>query len=610
MILLVSSQILSGLEVDNLIKVIDHALQVRPAVDRSRLHASRRSLIVGDIGLVDIPQTIVVPAVEFNVALVIVADLQLGQVDDRAGQLGIQRDISVSLGGIAVAIDHKMDGDAVSDLNDVVHVSFLGRADPLAFRKGQNPSQGFSAHETVLFSRTLGVSVHKNINAKLNGILRVRNLGERIRARVTELCRPFARGAVGTRLRPIDALDPQVAQRGLHVIIGGAIRGRLDLFHALALDRGSARDQLPIFIFSVPPPSDDDVAAGLICVLIIGSSIKLLDEAGIIQSNGIGGDIRGVIHSIIRILTIAETVHTFGEGMVGGIHNALDLDLACQILFEARLAGIKGRIGIGLGTGLRAAGIALFVVVAALNGAITILVMVMQALLAHVAEAVAVLVNTNVLPNRVQRGGSGHNDGSAGLLAGCSSTLVGVPTQEGIAITGGHLRGNGEGMGLLILRGRLVGLAGRCAGAAVGVIVQRESQQNRCAFEIVVCRVLAVGKQGISTFAASVAAASGPADVVDFVVVNTLPDILCIGQPKSIVVDIVLAEVNSDVVATDAGNGMTVDLIADLDLDARHGIADGRMQDNGTVACRPDGGGDQAEHHHQAEQQRCDSFLH
>lgn len=55
---------------------------------------------------------------------------------------------------------------------------------------------------------------------------------------------------------------------------------------------------------------------------------------------------------------------------------------------------------------------------------------------------------------------------------------------------------------------------------------------------------------------------------------------------------------------------MTVDLIADLDLDARHGIADGRMQHNGTVACRPDGGGDQAEHHHQAEQQRCDSFLH
>ena len=218
-----------------------------------------------------------------------------------------------------------------------------------------------------------------------------------------------------------------------------------------------------------------------------------------------------------------------------------------------------------------------------------------------------------LLPNRIQRGGIIvviHNDRVAGLLAGRSSILVGVPTQEVIALTSRRLRGNGEGIGLLILRGRLVGLAGRCAVAAVGVIVQRESQQNGCAFEIVVCRVLAVGKQGTSTFAATVAAASGPADVVDFVVVNTLPDILCVGQPKSIVVDIVLAEVNSDVVATDAGNGMTVDLIADLDLDARHGIADGRMQHNGTVACRPDGGGDQAEHHHQAEQQRCDSFLH
>ena len=410
----------------------------------------------------------------------------------------------------------------------------------------------------------------------------------------------------------VDALDrhSQIVQRGLHVSIGGAIRGRLDLFHALALDRGSARDQLPIFIFSVPPPSDDDVAAGLICVLIIGSSIKLLDEAGIIQSNGIGGDIRGVIHSIIRILTIAETVHTFGEGMVGGIHNALDLDLACQILFEVRLAGINGRIGIGLGTGLRAAAVG---VCAAVNRAVTIVILGMHTGVVLVAETVAVIVLMLVLlllPNRVQCGGSGHNDRVAGLLAGRSSILVGVPTQEVIVLTSRRLRGNGEGIGLLILRGRLVGLAGRCAGAAVGVIVQRESQQNGCAFEIVVCRVLAVGKQGISTFVAFGAAASGPADVVDFVVVNTLPDILCVGQPKSIVVDIVLAEVNGDVIAADALNGITIDLIADLDLDTRHGIVDGRMQHNGTVACRPDGGGDQAEHHHQTEQQCCDSFLH
>ena len=565
----------------------------------------------------------------------------------------------------------------MSDLNDVVHVSFLGRADPLAFRKGQNPSQGFSAHETVLFSRTLGVSVHKNINAKLNGILRVRNLGERIRARVTELCRPFARGAVGTRLRPIDALDPQVAQRGLHVIIGGAIRGRLDLSLALALDHGVFVKALsPLSIFPIPSERNH-IVGGLICVRSLGFPIKLVDVGGSVQSDGVSPS--GISRLSKRTLVHDVILRRLGS-MLGVRSHALDRQ---QLSHVGRivLAGALGLGGFALNVNLSGinkrfrtrplpstripgriyrhnAGRLRMIHIAGMTGMLAIvkrkiliqvngdlalplavrqLLLITHTVIA-VLQTIAVIVRVGslandldnvlakvkvlahfgiirrnrslLLPNRVQRGGSGHNDGSAGLLAGCSSTLVGVPTQEGIAITGGHLRGNGEGMGLLILRGRLVGLAGRCAGAAVGVIVQRESQQNRCAFEIVVCRVLAVGKQGTSTFAASVAAASGPADVVDFVVVNTFPDILCIGQPKSIVVDIVLAEVNSDVVATDAGNGMTVDLIADLDLDARHGTADGRMQHNGTVACRPDGGGDQAEHHHQAEQQRCDSFLH
>lgn len=97
-----------------------------------------------------------------------------------------------------------------------------------------------------------------------------------------------------------------------------------------------------------------------------------------------------------------------------------------------------------------------------------------------------------------------------------------------------------------------MGLAGRCAGAAVGIIVQRESRQNGRAFEIVICGVLAVGKQGACALAASVAAASGPTDVVDLVIVNTLPDILCIGKTEGIVVDVVLAEVNGDVIAADA----------------------------------------------------------
>ena len=157
-----------------------------------------------------------------------------------------------------------------------------------------------------------------------------------------------------------------------------------------------------------------------------------------------------------------------------------------------------------------------------------------------------------LFPHSIQRGGSGHNDAAAGLIVCGRCTAVGVPSEEGIAVAGRRLRGNGESMGLLILRGRLVGLAGRCAGAAVGTIVQRESRQNGRAFEIVICGVLAVGKQGVCALAASVAAGSGPTDVVDLVIVNTLPDILCIGKTESIVVDVVLAEVNGDVIAADA----------------------------------------------------------
>ena len=157
-----------------------------------------------------------------------------------------------------------------------------------------------------------------------------------------------------------------------------------------------------------------------------------------------------------------------------------------------------------------------------------------------------------LFPHSIQRGGSGHNDAAAGLIVCGRCTAVGVPSEEGIAVAGRRLRGNGESMGLLILRGRLVGLAGRCAGAAVGIIVQRESQQNGRAFEKVICGVLAVGKQGACALAASVAAASGPTDVVDLVIFNTLPDILCIGKTEGIVVDVVLAEVNGDVIAADA----------------------------------------------------------
>ena len=128
-----------------------------------------------------------------------------------------------------------------------------------------------------------------------------------------------------------------------------------------------------------------------------------------------------------------------------------------------------------------------------------------------------------------------------------------------------------------------MGLAGGCAGAAVGVIVQRESRQIGCAVEIIVSGVLAVGEQGAAALTAAVAAASGPGDVIDLVVVNTIPDVLRIGKTEGVVVDIVFAKVNGDIKGTDTCDRMTVDQIADLDLDACRGMLVGRMQHHGAV---------------------------
>ena len=170
-------------------------------------------------------------------------------------------------------------------------------------------------------------------------------------------------------------------------------------------------------------------------------------------------------------------------------------------------------------------------------------------------------------PYSVQGGYSGHNDAAAGLAIRSRCIGVGAPAEEGITLTGGHLRGNGEGIRALVLGGCSVGLAGGCAGAAVGVIVQRESRQIGCAVEIIVSGVLAVGEQGAAALTAAVAAASGPGDVIDLVVVNTIPDVLRIGKTEGVVVDIVFAKVNGDIKGTDTCDRMTVDQIADLASD-------------------------------------------
>ena len=139
----------------------------------------------------------------------------------------------------------------------------------------------------------------------------------------------------------------------------------------------------------------------------------------------------------------------------------------------------------------------------------------------------------------------------------------------------------------LILRGSLVGLAGGCAGTAVGVIIQSEGRENGSAFEIIVSGVLAVDKQGAGSLAAPVAAASSPRDVVDLVVVNTIPDVFRIRKTEGVVVDVILAEVNGDVIATDAFDRIAAKRTADRNFDTRYGIVHRRVQHYGAVRLRP-----------------------
>ena len=108
-----------GLEVNHVLIVIDHALQVRPAVHRDLLQTGGR---IGKVLRVLIPLAVVVPAVELIVAGVVVADLQLGQVDGRTLQLRIQTNSLVCLAGIAVTIDHKLNGMQLAPLGINGHI--------------------------------------------------------------------------------------------------------------------------------------------------------------------------------------------------------------------------------------------------------------------------------------------------------------------------------------------------------------------------------------------------------------------------------------------------------------------------------------------------------
>ena len=96
---------------DDLLIVIDHADDVRPAVDRDRIKTCGR---VFGVRLVLVPLAVVVPAVEVvfagAVCSVVVGNVERSQINDCTLRLLFERNRLEFLGRVAVAVDHNVDG--------------------------------------------------------------------------------------------------------------------------------------------------------------------------------------------------------------------------------------------------------------------------------------------------------------------------------------------------------------------------------------------------------------------------------------------------------------------------------------------------------------------
>ena len=136
-VILVVSPGFLALEVNDRDIVVDHALQIRPAVDGFLLQTGRG---ISGVALVDIKQAVVVPAVELVVPGVIVGNVDRGQVNDMTLRLAFERDVLISLRGVAVAINHKMDGNQFFFALDLECYGGVGGSSPcsvhIRHRKG------------------------------------------------------------------------------------------------------------------------------------------------------------------------------------------------------------------------------------------------------------------------------------------------------------------------------------------------------------------------------------------------------------------------------------------------------------------------------------------
>ena len=120
-----------------------------------------------------------------------------------------------------------------------------------------------------------------------------------------------------------------------------------------------------------------------------------------------------------------------------------------------------------------------------------------------------------------------------------------------------------------------------------------------CTLKIIVSSVLTIDKERGAAFTSFVAATASPRNVVNLIVVYTFPDVLGIRKSERIVVDVVLAKINRDVIAADCTYRMAADCITDLDFHAGDSAVHRRMQHDRAITRRHRRHRQHAEHHNQ-----------
>ena len=137
--------------------------------------------------------------------------------------------------------------------------------------------------------------------------------------------------------------------------------------------------------------------------------------------------------------------------------------------------------------------------------------------------------------------------------------------------------------------------------AVVILIIQivHVGRSGGCTLKIIVSSVLTIDKERGAAFTSFVAATASPRNVVNLIVVYTFPDVLGIRKSERIVVDVVLAKINRDVIAADCTYRMAADCITDLDFHAGDSAVHRRMQHDRAITRRHRRHRQHAEHHNQ-----------